>query len=108
MLAELARLALAATSFAVPFATIAAAADTSFREVALIYGAASLRPLTFGSTTALFVCVGVCVLGVGLGVALKVRSYVYLGTTFLVTAVLAGILCTRSTLTDLLQLSSVR
>jgi fermentation-respiration switch protein FrsA (DUF1100 family) len=36
------RIALAATSFAVPFATIAAAADTHFRNVALIYGAGDL------------------------------------------------------------------
>ena len=37
-----ARIAIAATSFAVPFATIAAAADTRFRNVALIYGAGDL------------------------------------------------------------------
>lgn len=36
------RMALAATSFAVPFATIAAAADERFRNVALIYGAGDL------------------------------------------------------------------
>jgi hypothetical protein len=36
------RLALAATSFAVPFATIAAAVDERFRNVALIYGAGDL------------------------------------------------------------------
>jgi fermentation-respiration switch protein FrsA (DUF1100 family) len=36
------RIALAATSFAVPFSTIAAAADERFREVALIYGAGEL------------------------------------------------------------------
>jgi fermentation-respiration switch protein FrsA (DUF1100 family) len=36
------RMALAATSFAVPFATIAAASDERFREVALIYGAGDL------------------------------------------------------------------
>jgi fermentation-respiration switch protein FrsA (DUF1100 family) len=36
------RMALAATSFAVPFATIAAAADARFRNVALIYGAGDL------------------------------------------------------------------
>jgi len=39
---DMARLALVATSFAVPFATIAAAADTAFRNVALIYGAGDL------------------------------------------------------------------
>ena len=36
------RIAIAATSFAVPFATIAAASDTRFRNVALIYGAGDL------------------------------------------------------------------
>jgi hypothetical protein len=36
------RVALAATSFAVPFATIAAAADQRFRNVALVYGAGDL------------------------------------------------------------------
>jgi hypothetical protein len=36
------RIAIAATSFAVPFAVIAAAADERFRNVALIYGAGSL------------------------------------------------------------------
>lgn len=36
------RIAIAATSFAVPFATIAAAADTQFRNVALVYGAGDL------------------------------------------------------------------
>lgn len=36
------RLAIAATSFAVPFATIAAAADARFANVALIYGAGDL------------------------------------------------------------------
>lgn len=39
---DTARIAIAATSFAVPFATIAAAADTRFRNVALIYGAGDL------------------------------------------------------------------
>ena len=37
-----ARIALAATSFAVPFATIAAAVDQRFRNLALIYGAGDL------------------------------------------------------------------
>jgi hypothetical protein len=45
------RLSLAATSFAVPFATIAAAADTSFREVALIYGAGDLPSVVAANLT---------------------------------------------------------
>ena len=39
---DTARIAIAATSFAVPFATIAAAFDTTFRNVALVYGAGDL------------------------------------------------------------------
>jgi len=38
-----ARIAIAATSFAVPFAVIAAAADERFRNVALVYGAGDLE-----------------------------------------------------------------
>ena len=45
------RLALAATSFAVPFATIAAAADTRFREVSLIYGAGDLPSVVAANLT---------------------------------------------------------
>ncbi len=59
--------------------------------VTLVYAAAAIRPLTFETPAALFVCVAVCVIGVGVGVGLKVRSYVYLGTAFLVTAVLANL-----------------
>lgn len=39
---DTARIGVAATSFAVPFAVIAAAADARFRDVALIYGAGDL------------------------------------------------------------------
>ena len=59
--------------------------------VALVYGAAAFRPLAFESTWALWVCVVVCVLGVAAGVALRVRSYVYLGTAFLLTSVVANL-----------------
>ena len=45
------RIALAATSFAVPFATIAAAADERFRNVALIYGAGDV-PSVLAATLA--------------------------------------------------------
>ena len=45
------RLAMAATSFAVPFATIAAAADTRFREVSLIYGAGDLPSVVAANLT---------------------------------------------------------
>jgi hypothetical protein len=45
------RIALAATSFAVPFATIAAAADERFRNVALIYGAGDLVSVVAANLT---------------------------------------------------------
>jgi fermentation-respiration switch protein FrsA (DUF1100 family) len=45
------RIALAATSFAVPFATIAAAADERFRNVALIYGAGDLPSVVAANLT---------------------------------------------------------
>ncbi|HEX6052818.1 MAG TPA: hypothetical protein VFZ21_26310 [Gemmatimonadaceae bacterium] len=45
------RIALAATSFAVPFATIAAAADPRIREVALIYGAGNLPAVVAANLT---------------------------------------------------------
>jgi hypothetical protein len=59
--------------------------------VTLVYAAASVRPLTFDHALGLFVCVAVCVVGIGAGVALKVRSYVYLGTAFMVTSVVANL-----------------
>jgi hypothetical protein len=58
---------------------------------ATIYAAAAWKPLAFDTTWALWVCVLVCVLGVAAGIALKVRSYVYLGTVFLVTSVLSNL-----------------
>ncbi len=57
--------------------------------VALIYGAAAFRPLAFDSTWAFLLCVTLCVAGVAAGIALRVRSFVTLGTGFLVTTVLA-------------------
>jgi hypothetical protein len=45
------RMGLAATSFAVPFATIAAAADTRFRDVALIYGAGDMPAVVAANLT---------------------------------------------------------
>lgn len=46
-----ARITLAATSFAVPFATIAAAGDPRFRNVALIYGAGDLSAVLAANLT---------------------------------------------------------
>ena len=45
------RIAIAATSFAVPFAVIAAAADARFRNVALIYGAGDLPSVLAANLT---------------------------------------------------------
>jgi hypothetical protein len=59
--------------------------------VTMIYAASSVRPLTFDHSMGLFICVLVCVVGIGAGVALKVRSYVYLGTAFMVTSVVANL-----------------
>jgi fermentation-respiration switch protein FrsA (DUF1100 family) len=48
---DTARIALAATSFAVPFATVAAAVDQRFRNVALIYGAGDLPSVVAANLT---------------------------------------------------------
>ena len=45
------RIAIAATSFAVPFASIAAAFDTTFRNVALVYGAGDLSRVIAANLT---------------------------------------------------------
>lgn len=45
------RIAIAATSFAVPFASIAAAFDSSFRNVALVYGAGDLPQVIAANLT---------------------------------------------------------
>lgn len=65
--------------------------QVKLRAVAMtaVYAAAAWRPLTFSSAWGLTVCVVVCVAGVAAGAALRVRSYVLLGTAFLVTSVLA-------------------
>jgi hypothetical protein len=60
--------------------------------MAAVYGAAAWRPLTFSSVWGLGFCVVVCVLGVAAGAALRIRSYVLLGTAFLVTSVVATLI----------------
>jgi hypothetical protein len=45
------RIAIAATSFAVPFASIAAAFDTTFRNVALVYGAGDMPTVIAANLT---------------------------------------------------------
>lgn len=57
--------------------------------VGLVYAAAAFRPLAIDAPWAFFLCVALCVAGVGAGIALKVRSFVTLGSVFLVTTVVA-------------------
>jgi hypothetical protein len=57
--------------------------------VGLVYAASAFRPLAFDAPWAFFLCVVLCVVGVGVGVSLKVRSFVTLGSVFLVTTVVA-------------------
>lgn len=59
--------------------------------VTLIYAAAAWKPLTFDAAWALWLCVLVCVIGVAAGIVLRIRSYVFLGTAFLVTSVVANL-----------------
>ncbi|MCU0701289.1 MAG: hypothetical protein MUC96_32675 [Myxococcaceae bacterium] len=57
--------------------------------VGLVYAAAAFRPLALDAPWAFFLCVALCVAGVGAGVALRLRSFVTLGSVFLVTTVVA-------------------
>jgi hypothetical protein len=68
-------------------------ARARLRALALtaLYGAAAWKPLVFDETWAMLVCALVCVLGVAVGVATRIRSYVYLGTAFLVVTVSANL-----------------
>ncbi len=74
-------------------ADLAESSRTQLRAIAvtLVYGAAAFRPLTFDTTFALWVCVALCVAGVALGIVLRVRSYVYLGTAFMITTLVANL-----------------
>lgn len=57
--------------------------------MAAVYGATALRPLAFPTTWGLVLCAATCVAGVAAGVVFRIRSYVLLGTVFLVTTVVA-------------------
>ncbi|WP_227027520.1 hypothetical protein [Corallococcus soli] len=59
--------------------------------VTCIYVAGAWKPLMFNDGEAMLLCVVLCLVGVGAGVALRIRSYVYLGSAFLVTAVAANL-----------------
>ncbi|MGE6758523.1 hypothetical protein ACQKGO_10955 [Corallococcus interemptor] len=56
-----------------------------------IYVAGAWKPLLFNDGGAMLLCVFLCLVGVGAGIALRIRSYVYLGSAFLVTAVAANL-----------------
>jgi hypothetical protein len=59
--------------------------------ITVIYAAGAWQPLMFNNGRAMLLCVGLCLLGVGAGIALRIRSYVYLGSAFLVTCVAANL-----------------
>ncbi len=64
------------------------------RAVAMtaVYAAAAWRPLTFTTAWGLGFCLMVCIAGVAVGALMRIRSFVLLGTTFLVSAVLATLI----------------
>ncbi|WP_123784082.1 hypothetical protein [Corallococcus macrosporus] len=66
---------------------------TQLRALAVtgIYIAAAWRPLMFSDGRSMLLCVLLCVVGVVCGIALRIRSYVYLGTGFLVTCIAANL-----------------
>jgi hypothetical protein len=59
--------------------------------VTIIYVAGAWKPLMFNDGGSMMLCVLVCLVGVAAGIALRIRSYVYLGTAFLVTCVIANL-----------------
>jgi len=69
--------------------------DTAARlravAVTIIYVAGAWKPLLFNDGGSMLLCVLVCLVGVAAGIALRIRSYVYLGTAFLVTCVVANL-----------------
>ena len=59
--------------------------------VTIIYSAAAWGPLRFGPMWALWLCVLICVIGVALGIVLRIRSFVFLGTGFMVVSIAANL-----------------
>ncbi|MBN1205429.1 MAG: hypothetical protein JXB05_10945 [Myxococcaceae bacterium] len=59
--------------------------------VTIIYVAGAWKPLMFSDASAMVLCVLVCLVGVAAGIALRIRSYVYLGSAFLVTCIVANL-----------------
>ncbi|MBZ4416333.1 hypothetical protein [Myxococcus sp. RHSTA-1-4] len=74
-------------------ASIEEATYARLRAVAVtaIYVAGAWKPLMFSDGASMLLCVLLCVVGVGFGIALRIRSYVYLGTAFLVTCIAANL-----------------
>jgi len=59
--------------------------------ITFVYVAGAWRSVVFQDSGAMLTCVLVCVVGVVVGVALRIRSYVYLGSAFMVTCVVANL-----------------
>lgn len=59
--------------------------------VTIIYVAGAWKPLMFSNAPSMVLCVLICLLGVAAGIALRIRSYVYLGSAFLVTCIAANL-----------------
>jgi hypothetical protein len=59
--------------------------------VTVIYAASAWKPLMFSEAWTMVACAAVCVVGVAVGIAMRIRSFVYLGTAFLVTSVVANL-----------------
>ncbi len=59
--------------------------------ITCVYVSCSWRAVMFPDVQTTLSCVAVCVVGVVVGVALRIRSYVYLGTAFMVTCVVANL-----------------
>ncbi|MHB8875527.1 MAG: hypothetical protein ACYC8T_17725, partial [Myxococcaceae bacterium] len=60
-------------------------------SICAIYAAAAWKPLTFDAPWAMLLCTVACLVGVAVGVALRIRSYVWLGTLFMVTTIIANL-----------------
>jgi hypothetical protein len=67
------------------------AAKLRAAAVTIIYVAGAWKPLMFSDAPSMMLCVLICLLGVAVGIALRIRSYVYLGTAFLVTCIAANL-----------------
>jgi hypothetical protein len=60
-------------------------------SVTAIYASTAWRALAFEQIWPMLVCVTACLIGIMGGIAFRIRSYVFLGTGFLVTCVLSNV-----------------